>query len=113
MHIGKESVLCPDLKIHGYNMEKVSSDKYLGDILSSDGRNSINMKERIGKGIGIISEIMSIMDTISFGFKYFRMLILLREAMFCSSTGFSRTPKFGMELRIQNGMNWKIWTGFC
>ena len=86
MHIGKESVVCPELKIHGYKMEKVTSDKYLGDILSSDGKNIVNLKDRIGKGLGIISEIMSILDTISFGFQYFRMLILLREAMFVNGT---------------------------
>ena len=63
-------------------MEKVHSDKYLGDHLSDDGRNSVNLKDRIGKGLGIISEIMSILDTISFGFQYFRIFKLLRDAMF-------------------------------
>ena len=85
MHIGKNTVICPDLKIHGHKMEKVMSDKYLGDILSSNGTNSINLKERIGKGIGKINEILSILDTISFGHQYFRILILLREAMFINS----------------------------
>ena len=66
-------------------MEKVFSDKYLGDILSSNGTNCINLKERIGKGIGKINEILSILDTISFGHQYFRILILLREAMFINS----------------------------
>ena len=82
IHVGKDSVLCPTLKIHGYNMEKVSDDKYLGDILSADGKNSANLKDRIGKGLGIISEIMSILDSISFGFQYFRIFNLLRESMF-------------------------------
>ena len=66
-------------------MEKVFSDKYLGDILSSNGTNFINRKERIGRGIGKINEILSILDTISFGHQYFRILILLREAMFINS----------------------------
>ena len=85
MHIGKSSVICPDLKIHGHKMEKVLSDKYLGDILSYNGSNSSNLKDRIGKGIGKINEIVSILDTISFGHQYFRILILLREAMFINS----------------------------
>ena len=85
MHIGKKSVICPDLKIHGHKMEKVFSDKYLGDILSSNGSNSLNLKERIGKGIGKINEIIGILDTISFGHQYFRILVQLREAMFINS----------------------------
>ena len=47
MHIGKSSVICPDLKIHGHKMEKVLSDKYLGDILSYNGF-------LIQSGLGII-----------------------------------------------------------
>ena len=85
IHIGKESVLYPTLKIHGYKMEKVSDDKYLGDMLSSDGRNSINVKERIGKGLGSISEIMSILDTISFGSQYFKIFTLLRDSLFLNA----------------------------
>ena len=82
MHVGKHSVICPDLKIHGHLMEKVHTDSYLGDIISNDGSNSTNIKDRIGKGHGCISDIMSILDTISFGHQYFKMFILLREAMF-------------------------------
>ena len=85
MHIGKKSVICPTLKMHGYNMEKVLSDKYLGDILCSSGSNSLNLKDRIGKGIGKINEIMSILETISFGQNYFQILVQLREALFINS----------------------------
>ena len=41
----------------------------------------MNLKERLGKVLGI-SEIMSILDTVSFGYKYFQIFTLLREAMF-------------------------------
>ena len=82
LHVGKKMDMCPELKIHGYKMERVSHDKYLGDILSTDGSNSINIKDRIGKGIGCISDIMSIVNTISFGYQYFRIFVSLREAMF-------------------------------
>ena len=85
LHIGQKSLLCPDLKIHGYNMEKVDSDKYLGDILSASGSNTLNLKDRVGKGIGKINEIISILETISFGYQYFKIVVLLREAMFLNS----------------------------
>ena len=42
MHIGKCLHECPSLKVHGFQMEKVSSDTYLGDIVSSDGKNRLN-----------------------------------------------------------------------
>ena len=82
MHIGKASITCPELKIHGHLMEKVMKDKYLGDIISSGGSNSATLKERKGKAIGCANDIMSILETISFGHQYFRILVLLREAMF-------------------------------
>ena len=33
IHIGRNNTFCPELKVHGKNMEKISSEKYLGDIL--------------------------------------------------------------------------------
>ena len=82
---GQKHLPCPDLKIHGYNMEKVDSDKYLGDILTVTGSNTLNLKDRVGKGIGKINEMISILETISFGYQYFRIDVLLREAMFLNS----------------------------
>ena len=40
-------------------MEKVHSDTCLEDILSYDGKNKLNIKERVGKGVGKITEIIS------------------------------------------------------
>ena len=77
---------CPTLKIHGYNMEKVHQDSYLGDILSSDGKLKINIQDRVAKGIGIMNKILNILDTVSFGHHYFRIFILLRESMFVNGT---------------------------
>ena len=38
--IGKENELCPTQKVHGTDMQHVSEDTYLGDIISSDGTNT-------------------------------------------------------------------------
>ena len=67
LHVGKKCVLCPELKVHGVPMQDVSEDKYLGDILSSDGKNTKNIQDRFSKGNGIISKIFSIIDTLCFG----------------------------------------------
>ena len=81
-HIGKTSFTCPDLKVHGHRMKTVLTDKYLGDFLSSNGSNDATLRDRKGKAIGCLNNILSILDTISFGHNYFNILILLRESMF-------------------------------
>ena len=57
MHIGKANKSCPDLKVHGTSMQEVQHDVYLG---TSFRQNTKSIQNRIGKGIGIISEIMNI-----------------------------------------------------
>ena len=54
----------------------------MGDIISSDGKNSKNIEHGISKGIGIICQIMHILDTISFGEHYIDVALLFRESMF-------------------------------
>ena len=82
LHIGQKNFTCPELKVHGHVMETVSTEKYLGDILSSNGTNDATLQDRKGKAIGCMNNIISILDTISFGHHYFNILILLRESMF-------------------------------
>ena len=81
MHIGKKRSECPELKVHGYTMEQVSSDTYLGDIISSDGKNKLNIESRVAKGLGIVSQIMDMLKTVSFGEHYFKMALSYRESM--------------------------------
>ena len=81
MHIGKKRSECPELKVHGYTMEQVSSDTYLGDIISSDGKNKLNIESRVAKGLGIVSQIMDMLKTVSFGGHYFKMALSYRESM--------------------------------
>ena len=69
------------MKVHGQEADRVSEAVYLGDIISQDGKNSQNIKSRVSKGMGIISQIMEILQTVSFGSKYFEIAIVLREAL--------------------------------
>ena len=79
LHIGRVTRDCPALKVHGTEMLEVKDDKYLGDILSSDGKNTKNIKDRISKGVGIMANIFNLLDTISFGQFYFEIAVLLRN----------------------------------
>ena len=54
--------MCPVLKFHGKGMENVSEDLYLGDIISSDGKNRKNVDKRISKGLGLITQIMNLLE---------------------------------------------------
>ena len=81
LHIGKKSNMCPKLKVHGSPMEKVTSDTYLGDIVASDGKNKTNIENRVSKGLGLVSQIMDLLKSVSFGSFYFEMAALLRESI--------------------------------
>ena len=56
-------------------MEEVSSDTYLGNIISRDGKNKLNIESRVAKGLGIVSQIMDILKSTSFGKHYFEMAV--------------------------------------
>ena len=81
IHIGKSNIPCQDLKVHGYPMEKVKNDIYLGDIISNDGTNAANIEARVAKGIGIVSQIMDMIKSVSFGSFYFEIAKTLRNSI--------------------------------
>ena len=81
IHVGKESETCPELLVHGTVMQSVQSDKYLGDVISGDGKNTLNIESRVSKGLGIVTQIQNLLDTVSLGHHYFDIALLLRESM--------------------------------
>ena len=63
MHVGKKTKhLCPVLKIHGLDMKTAERERYLGDILTTDGRIDQNINDRYNKGIGKVNEIISMLQ---------------------------------------------------
>ena len=82
LHVGRQNSLCPDLKVHNTLMKPVLEDTYLGDVVRADGKNSSNIQARVSKGLGIVSQIMTILETVSFGEKFYNIALSLREAMF-------------------------------
>ena len=85
LHIGKENELCPTQKVHGTDMQHVSEDTYLGDIISSDGTNTKNINNRVCKGNGKINDIMDMLEASPLGGQYFKTALLLRESTFINS----------------------------
>ena len=95
MHVGKTCVkeICPDFHVDGWKvvevnevttgektledeyagvhkMKEVDNEKYLGDILSSDGKNCKNIAARKNRGFGVITQLMSILIDMCFGRHY-------------------------------------------
>ena len=66
-------------------VKEVQQERYLGDILSCDGKNQKNITARKNKGTGIITQIMSILEDICFGNYYFQVAIILRNYLLISS----------------------------
>ena len=85
MHVGKKSAVCPKLEVHGTTMNTISNKKYLGDILSDDGKNDLNIKNRAAKGMGNVTKVMNILEKVTLGRHYFQTAMLLRESVFLSA----------------------------
>ena len=81
MHVGKPKAECPQLKVHGYDMQKVSNVTYLGDKVSADARNTKNIQDRVKKGISIVEQIMKIIHKMSFGTSTVEIALLLRKSI--------------------------------
>ena len=70
-------------------MKEKEEEKYLGDVISTDGKNMKNIKARIAKGNGIVRKIITILDGIPFGQHYFEVGIRLRNSLLVSSMLFN------------------------
>ena len=62
-----------------------SNEKYLGQIISNDGTNTANVKNRSNKGSGMTNTIESIMKNVPGGRFHFKIAIVLRNSYLISS----------------------------
>ena len=112
LHVGKEGQKCQSLTVEKWieievqndesdkaeivdkwdgniTMAETEEEKYLGDIISVDGRNIKNVKARVAKGKGIIRKIITLLDGIPFGRHFFEVGIMLRNSLHVSSVLFN------------------------
>ena len=104
MHIGKKhnTEICPQVKIDSWkdtpvknsegkyelkdiydgkeDMKDVEDKKYLGSIISNDMKNTINIKEKTDKGIGIVNKIVSSISERPYGRYSYQAAVIMREA---------------------------------
>ena len=62
-------------------LEESETEKYLGDLISKDGKNEKNIKARKDKGQGIVDQIMSILESTVFGPFQFEVALTLRASL--------------------------------
>ena len=72
------------LLAHNTHMNSVQSEIYLGDCISSDLTNTLNIRSRCNRAIGTTSQIMTILNQVSQGFHFFTIGLILREAILIS-----------------------------
>ena len=114
LHVGKtrEAYKCRDLYIDGWKVkgvkntstggetiedtyegpdkvETTDSEKYLGDIISSDGKNTKNIQNRENKGHAASTQVQNILESIYFGKYFFQAAVLLRNSLLVSSMLFN------------------------
>ena len=81
LHIGKKEKCNHKLKARDTDKKKVKTAKYLGDILNENGTIDNTIADRKSKSKGIISQISTILDSITFGLYYVDTALVLREAI--------------------------------
>ena len=66
-------------------MSHLGSDKYLGQTISADGRNTNNIEKIKNKGIGIQNRIIQMLEIMPGGKFHFQIAIILRNSILLSS----------------------------
>ena len=74
-----EKVLIDELNGE-HTMEESRTEKYLGDLISNDGKHDKNIKARKDKGQGIVDQIMSILESTVCGPFQFEVALILRAS---------------------------------
>ena len=77
LHIGMKTKTCPELKVHNCKMEEVLDDVYLGDVIMHNGRNTKNVQKRVSSGLSLISQVINLLESVSFGHHYIEIGLLL------------------------------------
>ena len=83
MHIGrrKDQKECLPLKVHENKMNDSQKEKYVGDVITDDGKNNENIAARKGKGFGITGDIVAMLKEIPFGPYKIQAGLCMRDAM--------------------------------
>jgi hypothetical protein len=121
MHVGHthEEKTCPELTIDGWkenlvrhvemggeeptdtyegetHLQTSHQEKYLGDIVSDDGKNVKNLTARKNKGNGLVTEISAMLVEAMLGREHFEIAMIVRNAILISSLIFNCETWYGL-----------------
>ena len=96
IHTG-EKVLVDELNGE-HTMESSETEKYLGDLVSNNGRNEKNIKARKAKGTGIVDQIISIMDGTVYGPFHFEVALILRSSLLLNGILTNSEAWYGLKI---------------
>jgi hypothetical protein len=90
------------LEVQDTKIKECDTEKYIGDMISSDGSNDKNITNRRNQGFGITSQIFSMPQAISLGHHYVRIGLILREShllskLLLNSESWNRLFKYQIE----------------
>ena len=74
-----------DVLDNEYKIEQSEEERYLGDLITTDGKNIKNVSARKSRGIGIIDQIFYYLNDVFFGPYFFQAALMLRTSMLLSS----------------------------
>ena len=97
MYIGKPCISCQTLTVHQKEMLTTNHEKYLGEIISSNGKLENKIAERFNKGLGIVNEIIGTLKEISFGVYYFNMALMFRTTILVNGMLNSSEALYGIK----------------
>ena len=78
-------------------LEMLHEEKYLGEILSEDGKNTKNVMSRKNKGLGLVTKISAMLLEAMLGKEHFETVILIRNAILVSSFIFKCKAWYGLK----------------
>ena len=97
MHVGKRDRECKNLTVNNSTMNTTTKEKYLGNILSANGKIDENIAERYNRGIGLVNHIISMLKEVHFGRYYFEMALLFRNSILINGMLFSIEALYGLK----------------
>ena len=89
LHMGKNERQCQDMKVHGESVKNTKTEKYLGDLISSNGSNKPNLAKRLSSGWGRVSFILGLVSEAPLGRWKIAAGLILRKGLLINSMLFN------------------------
>ena len=81
IHVGNKEVCDNGLLVHENRIIQKEFETYLGDVISASGSIQKNIESRSSRGIGAVSEIISLLSQVSLGHFHFEFAKIFRDSM--------------------------------